>query len=314
MKISICRGLCCIWLSSTLYGVCAAQKSEQPSAQEQTALTDAQAEDLAAIRSEVQAFVSAFNQADAKTVAAMWTEDGEFVDDEGATIIGRDAIEQSYAKFFQANPNAKIEISVDSLRLLSETAAMEEGTSLVEVPPSAATVDRYLAVHVKVGGKWLMASVHDALVETAVAQQNLADLDWLVGTWLAEEHGNKNESVCRWVSNRNFVQRDFKVTHFDGTQSSGVQLIGWNPQGGYVQSWTFSPDGGHAVGAWMPTEGGWAAQMQGMTGDGISTTSTNLLRRLDDKAYVWQSVDRTVGGVAYPDTDEVVLKRQAATQ
>ena len=54
--------------------------------------------------------------------------------------------------------------------------------------------------------------------------------------------------------------------------------------------------------------------MQGMTGDGVSTTSTNLLRRLDDNAYVWQSVDRTVGGVTVSDTEEVVLRRQPVTK
>jgi hypothetical protein len=159
-----------------------------------------------------------------------------------------------------------------------------------------------------------MASVRDVLVDASVARQNISDLDWLVATWVAEEHGSKFESVCSWMSDKSFVKRDFTTTQFDGTQSSGVQMIGWNAQAGHVQSWTFSPDGGHAVGAWTPTDGGWIAQMRGMTGDGISTTSTNLLRRLDDNAYVWQSVDRIVDGVAVPDTDEVVLKRQTATK
>ena len=33
---------------------------------------------------------------------------------------------------------------------------------------------------------------------------------------------------------------------------------------------------------------------------------------LDDNAYVWQSVQRFLGDVALPDTDEVVIKRRPA--
>ena len=125
----------------------------------------------------------------------------------------------------------------------------------------------------------------------------------------AETHGAKIESVCRWVANKSFVERRYTTTLVDGTKMSGVQLIGWNPNGGHVQSWDFSPDGGHAVGTWVPNDGGWSAQMRGVTGDGTLTTAINQLRRLDDNAYVWQSIQRTAGGMVIPDTDEVVLKR-----
>lgn len=314
MRINVCLLISCAVLSLAPSGECLTQGTEQPSAARQAESGEARDPDLAAIRASAQAFVEAFNKGDAQAVASLWTENGDYIDDSGNRFTGRAAIEKVYSEFFAENANAKIQINIDSLQRLSKTTAVEEGTSLVEVPPSAAAIGQYLAIHVKVDGKWQMASVRDTLVETGVAQQNLADLDWLIGTWVAEEQGNKYESVCHWVSDHSFVQRDFTVTRFDGTQSSGVQLIGWNPQGGYVQSWTFSPGGGHAVGAWTPTEGGWAAQTQGMTGEGISTSSTNLLRRLDDNAYVWQSVDRTMGGVSYPDTDEVVLKRQTVTK
>ena len=155
-----------------------------------------------------------------------------------------------------------------------------------------------------------MASVRDTQIETPSAFRNVADLEWLIGTWMAEDHGVKSESVCLWRANKSFVERKYTITHVDGTQTSGVQLIGWNPQDGHVQSWNFSPDGGHAVGIWSPLEGGWSAEMRGVTGDGTLTTSINRLTRLDDNAYVWQSVQRTAGGIALPDTEEVVLKRQ----
>ena len=112
------------------------------------------------------------------------------------------------------------------------------------------------------------------------------------------------------MANEKCVERKYTTTLVDGTKASGVQLIGWNPLEGRVQSWSFSPDGGHDVGVWSPVHGGWRSEMQGVTGEGAPTTSVNLLTRLDDNAYVWQSVQRSAGGISLPDTDEVVIKRQ----
>jgi hypothetical protein len=117
--------------------------------------------------------------------------------------------------------------------------------------------------------------------------------------------------VCRWIANKSFVQRTYTVTQPDGSTTHGVQIIGFNPRGEHIQSWNFSSDGGHAIGVWEPHEGGWSAEIIGTTGAGVLTTSINRLSRLDDDAYVWQSVNRSAGGVALPDTGEVIMKRQA---
>ena len=282
-----------------------------PTDPKSAAQPDPAAADISLIRAGSEAFVAAFNKHDAKAVAALWTEQGEYIDDTGRTIAGRDAIEKDYAAFFAENPDVQIQIVIDSLRVLSDAVAIEDGRAVVDpAPPGAPGVSKYTAVHAKVDGKWLMASVRDTWIEAQVSRQSVADLAWLIGTWVAEEHGVKNESVCRWVANEHFVQRAYTTTSFDGTKTSGVQLIGWNPLDGRVQSWSFSPDGGHDFGAWLPMHDGWMAEMRGTTGGGVPTSSVNLLRRLDDNAYIWQSVERLVGGTPLPDTNEVVIKRQ----
>jgi uncharacterized protein (TIGR02246 family) len=266
--------------------------------------------DLAAIRAASESFIAAFNAADAKAVAALWTEQGDLTDGSGRTVTGRAAIEQAYAAFFQANPGGKIRLAIDSLKLLSDNAAIEDGRAVLDPPPAGApATSKYTAIHVKADGKWLLSTVRDSRVEQPSAYPNVSDLEWLIGTWTAEEHGAKTESVCRWVAGKSFVERKYTLTHADGSTASGVQLIGWNPQGGHVQSWNFSADGGHAIGIWSPREAGWTAETRGVTGDGVATSAINLLTRLDDNAYVWQSVERTAGGQALPDTEEVVLKR-----
>jgi uncharacterized protein (TIGR02246 family) len=264
-----------------------------------------------AIQKEVAASVVAFNKRDAKASAAFWTKDGEYVDESGQAIVGRDAIEAYFAAIFKARPDAKLQLITDSVRLVSDSVAIEDGQSIVEPSPNAtAEVGKYTAVHVKIDGKWLLASVRDTAIDTSSASDDLADLDWLIGEWTAEENGVRTDSKCRWIVNNKFVERSYSTTQLDGTVTTGLQIIGWNSQSNHIQSWNFTPDGGHAIGIWSATEGGWLAKVTGTTGTNVSTTAVNVLRRLDDNAYAWQSMDRTIGEIRLPDTDEVILRRK----
>lgn len=266
--------------------------------------------DLAALHAASKSFVEAFNKGDAKAVAAHWTTDGELVDEAGRVYSGREAIAAEYASFFQTTPKSRMQVVVDSFKLLSDSAALEEGRTLLEpAPPGSPALSKYLAVHIKVDGKWLMSTVRESRVETQSTYGSLVDLEWLIGTWTAEEHGVKSTSVCRWLGNKSFIERRYTTTTHDGLTTNGVQIIGWNPLAGHIQSWNFSADGGHAIGVWSPSEEGWQAEVEGATGAGRISTSVNLLRRLDDDAYVWQSVKRTLDGESLPDTDEIVMKR-----
>ena len=272
-----------------------------------------QRQETDAIRQASREFVEAFNKGDVKAVAALWTEDGDLTDESGRRLTGRSAIEKEYARFLKENPGTKIRIVIDSLRLLSVDAAIEDGRAMLDPAPAGApATSKYTAVHVKTDGKWRMSTVRDSRVETPSAYDKVADLEWLIGTWTAEEHGAKTESVCKWVAGKSFVERTYTVTQPDGATTSGVQLIGFNPQGGHIQSWNFSSDGGHAVGVWTPRENGWSAEMRGTLGDGTNTTAVNRLTKLDENAYVWQSVNRTAGDQSLPDTDEVVLRRTSS--
>lgn len=288
-------------------GTSSADSSSKPST---TAPAAKAADDLKAIRISADAFASAFNAHDAKAVAELWTTDGEYIDESGETFSGREAIKKLYADYFAKSPDRRIRIIVDSVQILSDGAAREKGRTIVEPRPAGApAVGTYTAEHVKVNGKWLMSKVQDVGNQIPSTYSGLADLEFLIGAWSAEEYGVKTESVFQWVANRSFVERKYTVTHLDGTTVSGVQMIGLNPNTGSVQSWDFSPGGGHATGTWSPIPGGWSAEMHGVTADGVPTAAVNVLKRLDDNAYVWRSMNRNAGGELAPDTDEVVIKR-----
>ena len=313
MRHNICIALLAPTFISLLF--CAIGNAQEAASTSASGQSPDASGGLAAIRAGSKAFTDVFNKHDAKAVAQLWTEGGDYVDESGRRLAGREAIQAGYARLFAENPRARLRTAIESLRLLNDLTAIEDGHTYVDPPPAGApSVGKYTAVHVKVDGKWLMTTVRESRIETPSAYKSIADLEWLIGEWTAEEHGFNTQSTCRWIANKSFVERSYTFTHSDGATGSGVQLIGWNPQRHHVQSWNFSSDGGYAVGVWTPHESGWSGELEGTTGDGRPTTAVNRLTRLDDNAYVWQSVQRTLAGEPLPDTDEVVLKRRRVAQ
>src|SRR5262249_7540233 len=151
-------------------------------------------------------------------------EDGDCIDDTGKRYQGRAAIENVYSQLFQQLPAGKISVVIDSVRLLSSDAAIEDGSTTIEPPPPGPpAINKYTAVHVKQNGQWLVSPVRETRVETPSGYAKVADLEWLIGTWTAEEHGEKTISSCTWVANKSFVQRVYTTTHADRTTTSGVQ-------------------------------------------------------------------------------------------
>jgi uncharacterized protein (TIGR02246 family) len=292
--------------------MCPSAPAQQPAAANAAPAPAAKAvdEDTAAIQKAASAFAEAFNRGDAKAVAALWTASGEYVDELGNEYAGQAAIEGCYADFFKANPGAKLALEIDSVRFVSPTVAIEDGHTILTQPTSGeSTSSAYSVVHSKVDGRWLMASVRETPANGGTAHEHIADFEWLIGTWTAEDQGVVTKSVCQWLGDKSFVERKYVTKAADGVETSGVQIIGWNAQAGHVQSWNFSSDGSFAVGVWTPTEGGWQATVSGVTIDGATTSAINRLQRLDDHAYVWQSVDRSLDATSLPDSDEVIVRR-----
>jgi|HubBroStandDraft_6_1064221.scaffolds.fasta_scaffold06920_7 uncharacterized protein (TIGR02246 family) len=272
-----------------------------------------QSEAEQAIRKAAQEFDAAFNSGSADKIAALWTADAEYVDEDGRRYAGRDAIKKEYAEFFAGNPQVKIRSATDSVRLVNPTTAIEDGRALLEPPPAGAPgTSRYSAVYVQQDGKWLLSSVHDMRVERPSNYHQMDDFEWLIGTWRATNGKVQLETKCRWLANKSFIERNYVVTDGGLPSSSGVQIIGWDPELQQLCSWTFSSDAGHAKNVWRPQGAGWVSQASGVQADGTKTTGVTSLRRIDDNTLELKSTDRTAGGVQLPDLQPVILKRDVA--
>jgi len=268
-----------------------------------------------AVQQSAQAFTDAFNKADAAAIAALWTPDGDY-EVGGDTLKGREAIQKTYEAFFASNPGAKMQVKVDSVRLLAPTVAVEQGTAAVGGSPNTSpTASAYTAVHVKQkDGKWLMATVRESEAPTLI-REDRKELSWLIGNWTAKGDAAEVDISYEWIANNNFIRGETKVRHkADGKEANGgTQIIGRDPLSGQIVSWFFNADGGHGYGAWLKDGNRWLIESQGATAGGETTTATNMLYHADDNVMSWQSVSRTVNGAPVPSTKEIVIERVPAT-
>ena len=288
----------------------AAEPVKEPAPAKQPAPAKSQSPAERAVRKAAHDFDQAFNAGDAEKVAGLWTTDAEYVDEDGQRYVGRDLIKKEYSEFFAANPQAKITSVTDSVRLINDSTAVEDGRAMIQPPPAGAPgSSRYTAIYVLQDGKWLLSSVHDMKVASPSNYHKLDDFEWLIGTWQAGEGDTRIETTCRWLKNKSFVERTYQVITAGLPSSSGTQIIGWDPELQQMSSWNFSSDSGYAKETWKPLANGWVSQSSGVLGDGTKTTAVKVFQRLDDDTLSLKSTDRTLGGVRLPDLKEVIFKR-----
>jgi uncharacterized protein (TIGR02246 family) len=289
----------------------ATQKAEAaPSAPVQGPLTD-RPEEEKAIRAVAEAFTGAYNAGDAKAVAALYTEDAEFIDEYGGLIQGRPLIQDFYSAIFQERPGVAIEIALDSLRFLGPDVAKEEGqTRLKPSGGQPATVRRYTVLFVKKEGRWSYSSVREEH-ETALAHhERLKNLEWMVGEWLDQSSDSTVHVSCRWSEDKNFLLRDFTI-HVQGQRVMTVsQRIGWDPLTRQIKSWFFDSEGGYGDALWVHKGGEWVIKSTGVLPDGQTATATNMLVRIGPNKASWKSTERTLGGQSVPDSAEYIMVRR----
>ncbi len=93
-----------------------------------------------AVRKAAADFDQAFNAGSADKIAGLWTADAEYIDEDGQRYVGRDVIKREYADFFAANPQSKISSVTDSVRVINDSTAIEDGRAMIQPPPAARRV------------------------------------------------------------------------------------------------------------------------------------------------------------------------------
>ena len=88
-----------------------------------------------------------------------------------------------------------------------------------------------------------------------------------------------------------------------------VQIVGWDPSGGQIRSWTFDSEGGFSEGLWTWQKDRWIIKATAVMPDGDNGSEQRILIPNGDNQFSWRSVQRQVNGQILPGTDEVVVVR-----
>jgi uncharacterized protein (TIGR02246 family) len=252
---------------------------------------DVRAADRAAIHHTMKCFAEAFQKGDAVAAVAHLTWGAELIPADAEPVRGRDAIRQAFAAYFAKSPRAKIAAIDETVRFPSRDTAVDEGHLKVTPEKVQPTTNRYSVLYVREEGQWLLAQIREWADEHA----ELRDLDWLLGTWEANQPNVAIRATYDWFGDKSFVRGTIDL-HDQERHISGMQLIGRDPGTGKLRLWVFESNGGFSAGTCTRDGNNWIFDTAGVLADGREVSATYLMVRVNQDTLTWQPVDLTLGG------------------
>ncbi len=283
----------------------APQKIEPPKIEPQSVMSPGQQ----AVMANVKAFTEGFNRRDVVSLLKLFTDDCVLTEYDGSTARGVKELETELKESFESDPEAKIGVSVDSLREVAPGVIVEEGTTSFYPDGKTLTAEtEYQATHVKKGDQWLMAQVRSFNRVVISPYDKLRELEWLVGDWIDEGGDSIVESSYRWDANKAFLLQDFTIRIKGKKALTGSQRIGRDPLTKQIKGWVFDSAGGYAENSWLADDDGWTIKMQGVRADGKVVSAANQITRLDKDRMRFDS-ERIVGDERSPAFTSIVVRR-----
>ena len=132
----------------------------------------------------------------------------------------------------------------------------------------------------------------------------------MIGEWVDESPEALVMTAYRWTDNQCYILSDFKVQIAGRPVMTGTQRIGWDPLAKTIRSWVFDSEGGFGEGTWTREGNRWIVKRTGVTRDGKTASSTNIITQVSHDRMTWQSRDRVVGGEKTPDLEEIPITRK----
>lgn len=261
--------------------------------------------EIAGLEKTAAAFVTAYNQKNAEAIAQLFVEQGELTDLTGElTTTGHAQIQAKYADLFSDEKSPTLAIEVASVRLITPTVAIEDGTYHLDLPGDDQTVRSfaYSAVMLKNdSGEWKIGSSR-TLKEITDAAGQLAELAAAIkGNWSGSKDGTHFDLTYGWDDSGKFLIGDLAVTKPDSEPQSTQIRIGWDGARKTITWWTFDSAGGSAKGDWTAVDDTWLVHSEGTTADGEKTSSNGELSFDGKDTMIWKASERLVDGEKLPD-------------
>ena len=263
---------------------------------------------------DARKYEEAYNKGDAKTLASFYSDDVYYIDQDGAEVKGRDAMGKLLADNFKQNPGAKLAITTEEVKQLAPDVKVSRGLATVTPANGAAETTRYTATRVKKGDHWEISQLTETEAAPPNAYSQLAVLEWLVGTWQDKEGGDQTvETKINWAGDKNFLVRTFTLKGAE-SETDGWEIIGWDPIRQQIRSWIFDSNGGFGEATWAADGDDWLVRASNVLPDGSRSTAENVLTKVDDNKFTWESQNRTLNGEPQPSLDKIEVQRAAGSQ
>ena len=269
--------------------------------------------DKQAIDTLIKANIQAFNNRDAAAIAANWTDEGEYIRNDGDAVCGRADIQKGYAAFFKTlKGKTTVEVQSDNLRFPSANSAVSEVTLRLKNEEGQLIGSSWRnTLLVREDGQWKVALVQEWDRDNSL-DDSLKDLEWLIGTWHMDTKDRDVTTTYEWDENKVFIRGKYTVKEGGKVVESGMQMLGRDNAEGGIRSWVFQSDGGFGDGLWTRDGKNWTVDFGGVTSGGKKLSATVNYVRVDADTFTWQSVNQTVNGQPIADTTPIKVTKQKA--
>ena len=283
-----------------------ARKIQQPAVQSSP--------EYQAAEDQFREYQQAYDRGDAKALASFYAEDVDYIDQDGAEVKGRGEMEKLFMENFRANPGAKITITVEELKSLTPDVQMNRGVATVTAANGTTESTRYAAVVVKKGDRWQICQLTQAAGPAPSAYSQLELLQWLIGNWENKDANQTIETKVAWAGDNNFLVRTFKLRGAEAGETDGWEIVGWDPDRHQVRSWIFDSNGGFGESSWAYDGGRWLIRASNVLPDGSRSTAENVLTKVDDNKFTWESQNRTLDGESQPSVPKIIVNRTTSNR
>ncbi|QGJ69344.1 SgcJ/EcaC family oxidoreductase [Planctomycetales bacterium 10988] len=264
----------------------------------------------AEVRQALREYIEAFNNKDLTALSSSWTEQGTHHDrDSGEQTKGREAIVGDIAEYLKLTPDCKLTGTIESIHFVQPDVASIKGQTIMEETEGEPIEAGFSAIMVQTEGKWMIDSVEEFSLEEESNEHPLADLAWLVGTWVEESEETKVSTTFQWTSSEAFLLRSFVVEQGEMVVQQGTQVIGWDPRSQEIRSWTFHSDGSFGDAVWLQSKNQWVINTSQTLASGEAASGTYLLKAVDNDTLSIQLIAHTIEGEPQPTSDPVTAIR-----
>lgn len=272
------------------------------------------ADEERAIRRQAKEYLAAIESGDGEKIASFWTADGDYIDEAGHAARGSGLAREARQRPATQGAARQLAATVESIRFITPTVAIEDGAlSVSSDMAGAAVVRRYTAVWAKQNGKWLLDGVRELGARSDSAQNRLNELSWMLGEWISDD-GKTIRLSCEWSPDKHFLLREVEVSSPDGAPLRVTQRIGWDAHEKQLKSWNFDSEGGFSDGLWFHQDGRWIVESASVLPDGRLATGANVYALEGDDAFVWESKHSEIDGEPQPDRTVRMVRKSKSKE